>query len=58
MNVIVLTVFIGLVLVAFFIFLFLHQAASPRGASSGRDALLPLQEEKSSPVRPGNRRPR
>jgi len=45
MNVLILTVFLGLVLVSFFIFLFLRQSADPRGMSSERDALLPLQED-------------
>jgi|GEM_PF-1526885 len=47
MNVIVLTVFIGLDLVFFFILMFLHVSTDPRGASSERDALLPLQEDKA-----------
>ncbi|MDR3401091.1 MAG: hypothetical protein P4L99_01230 [Chthoniobacter sp.] len=45
MNVLLLTVFIGVVLVAFFVVMFLHQVAGPRGASE-RDALLPLTVEK------------
>jgi cbb3-type cytochrome oxidase subunit 3 len=50
MNVIVLTVFIGVMLVSFFILFFLYQTAGKRGASSERDALLPLQEEKNTPA--------
>ena len=44
-NVIVLTVFVGLVLVSFFFFLFLHQSSDPRTAGGERDALLPLEGE-------------
>jgi hypothetical protein len=47
MSVLLLTVFIGVVLVLFFIVMFLRDAADPRG-SSERDALLPLAVEKPS----------
>lgn len=43
MNVIPLTVFIGLVLVAFFVAFFLRQSATRSG--SGRAALMPLEKE-------------
>ena len=49
MNVLMLTVFTGVVLVLFFAFMFLREAVDPRG-SSERDALLPLAVEK--PRRP------
>ena len=51
MNVIVLTVFLGLVLVTFFVVMFLHQSAGPNGAGSERDALFPLQEDKASVIK-------
>jgi uncharacterized membrane protein YczE len=47
-NVIILTVFIGLLLVAFFIGFFLYLNAH-RG-SMERDALMPLQEEIPRPA--------
>jgi hypothetical protein len=47
-NVLLLTVFIGVVLVLFFIVMFLRDVADPRG-SSERDALLPLASEKPRP---------
>lgn len=50
MNVIALTVFLGLMLVSFFICLFLHQSRGDR-AGSDRDALLPLAEDRA-PIRP------
>jgi len=43
-NVLLLTVFIGAVLVAFFVVMFLREVAGARGASE-RDALLPLTGE-------------
>lgn len=43
-SVLVLTVFIGVVLVLFFVIMFLRDVADPRG-SSERDALLPLAAE-------------
>lgn len=58
MNVIALTVFIGLALVSFFIFLFLHQSTSRHGASSGRDALLPFLDEKNTPAKRRGSRPK
>lgn len=51
MNVILLTVFVGIGLVGFFIFLFVHQNATHR-SNDARDALLPLEEEKPTPARP------
>ena len=51
MNVLPLTVFVGIVLVAFFVGLFLH-ATARRHAVSERDALLPLAEEKPSSRQP------
>jgi NADH:ubiquinone oxidoreductase subunit 6 (subunit J) len=48
-NVILLTVFVGAVLVVFFIAFFLHQTTG-RHSSSERDALLPLSEEKPRPI--------
>jgi len=44
-NVLLLTVFIGVVLVAFFVVMFLREVAGARGANE-RDALLPLAVEK------------
>jgi hypothetical protein len=49
-NVLLLTVFIGVALVLFFVVMFLRDAADPRG-SSERDALLPLATEKPRPCR-------
>lgn len=46
MAVLLLTVFVGVVLVAFFIILFIHQS-SGEGRSSERDALMPLVDEKT-----------
>jgi len=43
-NVIVLTVFVGMLLVSFFIGFFLY--LSPRRGSVEQDALMPLQDEK------------
>lgn len=54
MSVLLLTVFIGVVLVLFFVVMFLREVADPRG-SSERDALLPLAAEK--PRMPADRRP-
>ena len=58
MNVLLLTVFIGVVLVVFFVVMFLRLVAVPRG-SSERDALLPLAAEKprTSEPRPRKTRP-
>lgn len=44
MNVLLLTIFVGVVLVAFFVVLFLHQSSGDR-CPSERDALMPLEEE-------------
>lgn len=49
MNVLLLTVFIGVVLVLFFVVMFLRDMADPRG-SSERDALLPLAAEEPRTV--------
>ena len=54
MSVLLLTVFVGVALVLFFVVMFLREVADPRG-SSERDALLPLAAEK--PRLPANRRP-
>lgn len=43
MNVLAITIFVGIVLMALFVFLFIVTAS---GRSSERDALLPLAEEK------------
>jgi len=48
MNVIALTVFVGLLLVAFFVVLWIAAACDPRQFSE-RDALLPLERD-SSPL--------
>jgi hypothetical protein len=45
MSVLLLTVFIGVALVLFFVVMFLREVVDPRG-SSERDALLPLAAEK------------
>jgi hypothetical protein len=45
MNVIGMTVFVGLVLVGLFVYLFWHQARGPGGAGDDRDALMPLEED-------------
>jgi hypothetical protein len=45
MNVLAITIFVGIVLVALFVFLFIITAS---GRSSERDALLPLAEERPS----------
>jgi len=47
-NVIALTVFVGLLLVIFFIGFFLYLA--PRRGSIEQDALMPLQDEKPRPA--------
>jgi hypothetical protein len=54
MSVLLLTVFVGVALVLFFVVMFLREVADPRG-SSERDALLPLAAEK--PRMSANRRP-
>jgi len=48
-NVLLLTVFVGIVLVAFFVGLFLHQTAGSRSVNE-RDALLPLAPEIPTPA--------
>lgn len=45
MNVILLTVFIGLILVGFFVAFFLNQRRHAVASSPERDSLLPLEEE-------------
>lgn len=45
MNVILLTVFIGLILVGFFVAFFLNQRRNAVYSSPERDSLLPLEEE-------------
>lgn len=47
MNVLALTAFVGTVLVTLFVLLFVLQACSG-GASSERDALMPLREDAES----------
>ena len=49
MNVILLTVFIGLILVGFFVAFFLHQRRNAVYSSPERDSLLPLEEEGVAP---------
>ena len=50
MNVLALTIFVGFVLVGFFLLLFVMQLAGGRPMSE-RDALLPLEEDE--PVKDG-----
>ena len=47
MNVIALTVFVGLILVGFFVILWIASACDPRSFNE-RDALLPLESD--SPI--------
>ncbi|MCC6354959.1 MAG: hypothetical protein IT577_13805 [Verrucomicrobiae bacterium] len=54
MNVIGMTVFVGLVLVGLFVYLFWHQARGSGGPVSDRDALMPLEEDDG--VAPADRR--
>ncbi len=54
MNVLLLTVFIGLVFAALFIVLFAYQLGTQRFSSHERESLMPLREER---VRPQNRNP-
>lgn len=49
MNVILLTVFIGLILVGFFVAFFLNQRRHAVASSPERDSLLPLEEEGFTP---------
>jgi hypothetical protein len=54
-SIIPLTVFVGFLLVAFFVCLFLYQAKCSARTGPDRDALLPLNDEKIRPsgsVRP------
>ena len=53
MNVILLTVFIGLILVGFFVAFFLNQRRHSVYSSPERDSLLPLEDESFVPeIRP------
>jgi hypothetical protein len=45
MNAIFLTAFVGLVLAALFVALFIYQLDTRRFTSNERDSLMPLQEE-------------
>lgn len=45
MNVIGITVFVGLVLVGLFVYLFCYQARNGGSAFCDRDALMPLDED-------------
>ena len=49
MNVIPLTVFVGFMLVTFFVLLFLYQAKCSAQTGPERDSLLPLTDEKVRP---------
>jgi len=55
MNAILLTVFIGFVLVSMFVVLFLRYRKNAPLSSPERDSLLPLEEEGWTPVRPRSR---
>lgn len=50
MSVLVLTVFVGLVLVSFFVVFYLQQTAAGRRSSHERAALMPLDSESSVPA--------
>lgn len=54
MNVLLLTVFVGLIFAALFIVLFLYQQSHRRYQSSERESLLPLEDD--SGIRPARRR--
>ena len=54
MNAILLTVFVGFVLVSFFVVLFLNYRHDAESSSAERDSLMPLEEES---VRPAGRPP-
>lgn len=56
MNVLLLTVFVGLIFACLFILLFLYQLAERRYSSSERESLLPLENDDG--VSPANRQPR
>ncbi len=51
MNVLAITIFVGIVLVALFVFLFIVTAS---GRTNERDALLPLDEERPNHQTPGH----
>ena len=51
MNVLALTIFVGLLLVCFFVILWICTAADPRSFNE-RDALLPLEAEHRAPSLP------
>ena len=51
MNVLALTIFVTLALVCFFVFLFVVSVV--KGKGSGRDALLPLDDDKPEPAKEG-----
>jgi hypothetical protein len=53
MNVILLTVFIGLILVSFFVTFFLHLRKDSLESGSSRDSLMPLEEEGMRPAGKG-----
>ena len=48
MNVLALTIFVGLLLVGFFVILWIATACDPRSFNE-RDALLPLEAESQAP---------
>lgn len=50
MNVILLTAFIGLVLAALFVALFLYQMECKKFSSNDRESLMPLQAERTRPA--------
>jgi len=56
MNVIPLTVFVGLMLVTFFIFFFLYQGSCSAQTGPDRDSLMPFDDEKVRPA--GQDRPK
>lgn len=53
MNAILLTVFVGFLLVSLFIVLFLRFRREAETSSAEHDSLLPLEDEQSRPARPG-----
>lgn len=54
MNVLILTIFVGAILVLFFVVLFLYQQFKAVPGSLEHEALLPLEEEKSTAATPRN----
>jgi hypothetical protein len=50
MSVLAVTIFVGAVLVAFFVVMFLREVVGPHAANE-RDALLPLAAEKPRPAK-------